>query len=151
MKTIRKQKRKAAQQIERSKLITYFWRREGDNEIKPEHVEALEERANERIAEMIGQGYTSGELNDNIRMTDDDPEDGVEYSGWWEVSTTARASRRDEPTCPSTIGQVKACPVCAPILAYAHSLPPSELPRALEIMRLTGRLYAEIHKPNAQT
>ena len=37
----------------------------------------------------------------------------------------------------------------APILAYAHSLPPTELPRALEIMRLTGLLYAEIHKPNA--
>jgi hypothetical protein len=63
--------------------------------------------------------------------------------------TKARASRRAEPHCSATIGQVKACPVCAPILAYAHSLPPFDLPRALRIMRLTGLLYEEIHKPNA--
>ena len=77
------------QQIERSKTITYTyrWWRDGENEIKPEHIEALEERADERIAEMMGKGYTSGELYDNIHMTDDDPEDGVEYSGWWDVST----------------------------------------------------------------
>jgi hypothetical protein len=56
----------------------------------------------------------------------------------------------DEPAAGSsvTIGQVKECPVCAPILAFAHSLPPTDLPRALEIMRLTGLLYAEIHKSN---
>jgi len=66
-------------------------------------------------------------------------------------TTKARASRRAEPRCSATIGQIKACPVCAPILAYAHSLPPTELPRALEIMRLTRLLYAEIHKPNAST
>lgn len=60
----------------------------------------------------------------------------------------ARAAGSSAPACSATIGQVKACKVCAPILAYAHSLPPAELPRALEIMRLTGLLYAEIHKPN---
>jgi hypothetical protein len=75
------------QQIERSKLITYNWWRDGENEIKPEHVSELEEHAEERIAEMMAEGYLSGELNVNIRMTDDDPEDGVEYSGWWKVST----------------------------------------------------------------
>ena len=72
--------------IERSKLMTYRWWRDGKNEIKPEHIPALEERADECIAEMMAQGYTSGELNDNIHMTDDDPEDGVEYTGWWEIS-----------------------------------------------------------------
>jgi hypothetical protein len=75
------------EQIERKKLITYrWWRNEG--EIKPEHIPALEERADDRIAEMLKEGYTSGELNDHIRMTDDDPEDGVEYQGWWELTTT---------------------------------------------------------------
>jgi hypothetical protein len=74
------------QQIERSKLITYRWWRDGKKEIKPEHVPALEERADEIIAEMMAQGLNCGELNDNIHMTDDDPEDGVEYSGWWAVS-----------------------------------------------------------------
>jgi len=55
---------------------------------KPGHIEALEESAWTRIIEMAELGCTSGELNDNIHMTDDDPEDGVEYSGWWELSTT---------------------------------------------------------------
>jgi len=30
-------------------------------------------------------GCTSGELVDNIHMTSRDPEDGIEYSGHWEV------------------------------------------------------------------
>lgn len=74
-------------QIERIKTITYRWWRDGKVGIKPEHIEALEERADERIAEMMAQGCVSGELNDNIHMTDDDPEDGVEYSGYWEIKT----------------------------------------------------------------
>lgn len=73
-------------QLERSKLTTYRWWRSGGQDIKPEHVPALEERADERIAEMLTEGYSSGELNDNIHMTEDDPEDGIEYSGWWEVT-----------------------------------------------------------------
>ena len=83
-------------QIERSKTITYRWWRDSENEIKPEHVAALEERADERIAEMMAQGYTGGELNDNIHMTEDDPEDGVEYKGWWEVSTPNKEVRVSE-------------------------------------------------------
>ena len=64
------------QQLTRKKLITYRWWRE-DGEIKPEHVSALEEHADERIAEMLKEGYYSGELNYH------DLEDGVEYQGWW--------------------------------------------------------------------
>lgn len=30
----------------------------------------------------MGQGFTSGELSDHVRMTD---KDGIEYSGYWEV------------------------------------------------------------------
>jgi len=77
------------QQIEWRKTITYRWWRGGEKEIKPEHIPALKEDADEWIAGMMGQGYTSGRLSSNIRMTDDDPEDGVEYTGWWEVSTSS--------------------------------------------------------------
>ena len=66
-------------------VISYRWWRDSGKNIKPEHVEALEERAEERIQEMMGQGFTSGELTDNIHMTDKDSEDGVEYTGHWEV------------------------------------------------------------------
>jgi len=74
-------------EMKRSKVITYRWWRSNKQEIKPEHVEALEETADARITEMMKDGFTSGELNDNIHMTDDDPEDGIEYTGYWEVST----------------------------------------------------------------
>jgi hypothetical protein len=96
-------------QIERTKTITYRWWRYDEYGIKQkdvidsetetiknciiqEHIEALEESAEDRIFEMITRGFTCGELHDNIHMIDDDPIDGVEYSGWWEVSTDAKDS-----------------------------------------------------------
>jgi hypothetical protein len=84
-------RRKTMQQIECSRLIVYRWWRDSENEIKPEHIPALEECAEERIDEMMGQGFTSGDMHDNIHMTDNDPEDGIEYTGWWEGSTTRAA------------------------------------------------------------
>jgi hypothetical protein len=72
-------------QMERKIEITYRWWRTDKKTIKTAHVEALEEAAMDRIKKMMGEDYTSGELCDNIHMTDDDPEDGVGYSGWWEV------------------------------------------------------------------
>ena len=78
------------EQLEREIKITYRWWRSGDNDIKPEHLEALDESAETRIAEMTKEGYTSGELNDNIYMTDNDPEDGIDYSGWWEKRTKTK-------------------------------------------------------------
>jgi hypothetical protein len=56
-----------------------------NKEIKESHVQQLEEAAWDRIMGMIKQGYSSGELNASISVDDDDPEDGVEYSGYWEV------------------------------------------------------------------
>lgn len=74
-------------QIEREVKITYRWWNDDRSEIKPNHIEALEESAMERITKMMGEGYTAGELNDNIRMDDDDPDDGIPYKGWWEINT----------------------------------------------------------------
>ena len=67
--------------------ITYNWSNAGGTEIPANHQEALEESAMDRILKMQTEGYTSGELHDNIRMTDEDGEDGIEYSGWWEMTT----------------------------------------------------------------
>lgn len=74
-------------EVVNGKLISYRWWNSDKTEIKPEHVQALEESAENRIFEMIQDGWGSGELNDNIHMTDDDPEDGVDYSGWWSIKT----------------------------------------------------------------
>ncbi|TRZ51293.1 MAG: hypothetical protein D4S01_05110 [Dehalococcoidia bacterium] len=74
-------------QIERKVTITYRWWSEKG--VKPEHIEALEEAAMEVIMKQVStEGYTSGELNDNINMSEENTEDGVEYSGWWEMTTT---------------------------------------------------------------
>lgn len=68
------------------KQLTISWRSANNEPIPEKHQEALEESGFKRAGEMIDQGYLSGELKDNIRMTDDDPEDGVSYFGHWEVS-----------------------------------------------------------------
>jgi len=75
-------------EMKRSKVIRYRWWRNDKSEIKPEHIKPLEDAANDIILKMMSEGYISGVLNDNIHMTDDDPQDGVEYRGWWEVSTS---------------------------------------------------------------
>lgn len=69
--------------MERKITITYRWWRDG--EVQKEHVQALEEAARDRITEMAKEGYTSGELCENIRISDEDGDDGVEYTGWWEL------------------------------------------------------------------
>lgn len=70
-------------QIERKITISWWWRNNDLDEIDPEHAEALDESARERIFKMIKEGYVQGELHDNIHMHDSDPEDGVDYHGWW--------------------------------------------------------------------
>ena len=62
-------------------------RKPDKTDIKPEHIEALQETADDQIAVMMAKGFTSGDLHDNIHMTDDDPEGGIDYSGWWDIST----------------------------------------------------------------
>jgi len=48
------------------------------------HKEALGESGRERAFEMLGQGFTEGELHDNIHMGGD-PEGGVSYQGYWKA------------------------------------------------------------------
>lgn len=67
--------------------IEYNWSEVDGNPIKNEHMEALEESATSRIFDQLKDGYTSGELQDVIRMSDEDGEDGIEYTGWWDLTT----------------------------------------------------------------
>ena len=70
--------------LKKTITIHYNWHRNDGKDINEEHFGALEETAEEEIRNRMMDGYISGELNDNIKMLDDDPEDGVSYSGWWE-------------------------------------------------------------------
>lgn len=56
-------------------------------EIKLSHREILEEEGIRRVVEMMNDGYTSGELIHNITLDEDDTEDGIEYSGFWSITT----------------------------------------------------------------
>lgn len=71
--------------MERRITIDFHWTRADGGNIQDEHIEALDESAWGRIVEMGELGYTEGELNDHIRMSDDDPENGVHYRGWWKM------------------------------------------------------------------
>lgn len=68
-------------------VISYSWHNSDYDaeDIKESHIDALKETAEEHIFEMIEDGILRGELHDNIRMDDDDPEDGIEYCGYWEI------------------------------------------------------------------
>lgn len=66
--------------------IQIEWRSSSAGEIRPEHRDALVETAAERVCSGILQGFVCGELTDNIYMLDDDPEEGVDYRGWWSMS-----------------------------------------------------------------
>jgi hypothetical protein len=66
-------------QIEIQETITFRWWDNEAEEIPIEHRNQLENSAKEQIAEMKGNGYTSGQLNDLI--------DSVDYVGWWEMTT----------------------------------------------------------------
>lgn len=79
-------------------VITYSWNRVDGQPVKEEHVEALEESAWDRVNEMAGDGYTSGELNAHIHMTESDPEDGVHYRGWWSLETATAMDSQPEAT-----------------------------------------------------
>lgn len=62
-----------------------WWPNQKGTDIKESHLEALEESGFNRAHEMLAEGFTSGELQDNVRMDDEDPEDGIGYSGHWEL------------------------------------------------------------------
>ena len=66
-------------------MIEYKWHRPDGKPVKPSHIDALKESAWEKISQMMADGYTSGELVDSIRMTGKDPEDGIQYRGWWAI------------------------------------------------------------------
>lgn len=72
--------------MKRKLVIEYNWRRSDGQDIPEKHIEALEESAWHRVVEMAEGGYTSGELNGSIRVSDGDPEDGVHYRGHWALN-----------------------------------------------------------------
>ncbi|AGZ17690.1 hypothetical protein X824_gp133 [Escherichia phage 4MG] len=71
--------------MKREIKISYWWKKSDNNgEVLDRHADFLEESAQERIFEMLNEGYTSGELFDNIHSCDEDTENGVDYHGAWE-------------------------------------------------------------------
>ena len=73
-------------QFEKTVNQKYFFRWWNDQlaSIDPRHLKALEETAVEHIQKQRVMDYTSGHMTDNIHMYDTDPEDGIEYQGYWE-------------------------------------------------------------------
>lgn len=74
-------------------VIKYEWYRPQSLQlkVKPKHIEALRERAEELIAEAMAQGFQEGRLSDHVRMDKNDGPDGVEYAGSWSVKRKGQA------------------------------------------------------------
>ncbi len=66
--------------------INIEWWHGDFEQIDPRHEDALKESGTARALQQIAQGYTSGELLDDVRVDDADPEDGVHYRGWWSLT-----------------------------------------------------------------
>jgi hypothetical protein len=74
-------------QVKKGTITTYRWWRGDKKNIRPDHVDALKESAEERIAQMTNDGYTSGELFGVVSIQGDKKKTdaAIEYTGWWEV------------------------------------------------------------------
>ena len=75
--------------------IMYRWICDDFPTIPEKHKEALKEDAENRIFEMIKEGYHQGELSTSVRFGQDiveeeHKEDGLNYSGWWSVNNDIR-------------------------------------------------------------
>lgn len=92
-------------------VLSFKWQRTDGGEVLEHHIEALNEKALDRINEMISEGFVEGELIDNIRMTDDDPEAGVSYSGSWK-SEIARCEVLEEDELAYVKAGGGVCPNC---------------------------------------
>ena len=71
--------------MERKITITYHMFNDEGESPKEGHISEVENDAMSRIMQKLEEGYTSGELHTNIRMLDDDPEEGITYSGWFDI------------------------------------------------------------------
>lgn len=70
--------------------INYYWECEQVEIIPEKHKEALKEDAVNRIAEMVKEGFSEGELHTTVRygkdiVPEEDEDDGLTYSGWWSL------------------------------------------------------------------
>ena len=71
--------------FKKSVTIFYSWWRTDGKDVKKEHTDALEQTAQHDIGKSMKFGNTSGELFTSICLLSSDPEDGIEYRGYWEV------------------------------------------------------------------
>ena len=63
--------------------IKFNWWTDDEEVIDSKHREMLIVSAWESITKMLGDGYIEGKLSDYVHIHDSDPEDGIEYNGWW--------------------------------------------------------------------
>lgn len=82
--------KKPAAVMKRTIEIKYWWKCEAIKGEMPARLkEALDESAQDRIGDMMKQGFTSGELVDDVNMDlpgRKTPKDGWACRGWWSFS-----------------------------------------------------------------
>lgn len=76
--------------MKKSLTLTIKWWMTDTNgnrsDVPAEYEDALTESGYDHAFQMLAGGFTSGELLDNVHLgLDGEPEDGIEFQGWWEV------------------------------------------------------------------
>lgn len=71
-------------------IIDYHWCCDQGIPTPRKHEEALTEDAEDRIFDMIKEGYYEGELSTSVRygkeiVPEEDEQNGLSYSGWWRI------------------------------------------------------------------
>jgi len=67
--------------------ITWWPAKNRSAEVPSKYKDALSESGFDRAISMASEGYTSGELDDCVRLEcDGEPEDGAEFRGSWSLT-----------------------------------------------------------------
>lgn len=81
--------------MQREIKITFNWWC-NSQEITTEVEEILEERALKNIKDEWNNHMTSGDLHENLRMNESEPKFGVDYYGFWSLTTKNTTDLKEE-------------------------------------------------------
>jgi hypothetical protein len=65
--------------FEKKVTTSYWWKRDDGKDIPAEHVQDLEDCANDRINQLVTDGWMEGELCAELTHGENE----ISYSGWW--------------------------------------------------------------------
>ncbi|WP_415912569.1 hypothetical protein [Neptuniibacter sp. QD37_11] len=85
----------AKQVVIATQIVQKWWSEDKTVDVS-RYTDMLQETGSEQARLMIENGMREGELNDNIAHYVDDPEDGVDFRGWFTVQQFSQDAQPEE-------------------------------------------------------